>query len=248
MVEQQDERTGRIGADTATHMYGHGIALCALAELHALDLGYYWSIQNSALRPHIRLGVRYLVTSQNVDGGWGYRPRSASDTSVTLWQIAALKTAVVLGIEEARAPLQAAGQWLASVAHADGRFGYRRKGDFPKGTVALAAAGAWGLHCIGAGDTPDAIASRVQLLNRNKPGGRAETDRYAWYYATLFLRTQDPEAWGTWRDALGAKLLAAQQADGHWATNGDKFASEGGRLYTTVMSLLALESPQRFVR
>ncbi len=163
-----------------------------------------------------------------------------------MWQIAALKTAEVLGITDATPLLQESREWLREVAHVDGRFGYRRKRDFPKGAPGLAAAGAWGERLAGLPGSATAAEGRAQLLGKNAPSAR-NADVYGWYYGALVMHARGGEDWGAWRDQLGQTLMRAQQADGSWAASHDKFGKlGGGRIYTTAMSLLALQAPQRY--
>jgi hypothetical protein len=68
--------------------YSHAIGTYALCE-------YYTMTRDTAVVPLLRQAVEYIVQGQAYDGGWRYHYNSqvASDTSVTGWQIQALKAA-----------------------------------------------------------------------------------------------------------------------------------------------------------
>jgi hypothetical protein len=73
--------------------YENGLATIALCEAYAMTKDDLY-----LLGPALR-AVDYMVKAQSPLGGWGYEPRSASpDTSATVWQIWALKTALNAGV------------------------------------------------------------------------------------------------------------------------------------------------------
>jgi hypothetical protein len=73
--------------------YENGLATIALCEAYAMTKDDLY-----LLGPALR-AVDFLVKSQSPLGGWGYDPRSLSpDTSATVWQIWALKTALNAGV------------------------------------------------------------------------------------------------------------------------------------------------------
>jgi prenyltransferase beta subunit len=247
--KQQDIETGRFGPDGRVHLYSHALAMMAIGETHALDILNYLKLSDSYSRHFLTKGVHYLAAAQREDGGWGYRPGAdRSDTSVTVWQIAALDVAKRVGIEGAAAPLERAKAWLRRMSDAQGRFGYEAPGSFPKEAPALAAAGKWGqllLNDDGRGSEAD--AARAALLRKNLPGKiGAKPNVYAWYYGSLVMRDRGGEDWTAWREALAKTVTGAQSTDGSWPATGDRFAQTGGRLYTTTLNVLSLQTPARY--
>ncbi len=55
--------------------------------------------KDSGLRLAAEKGVQFCVESQDALGGWRYRPRDGSDTSVTGWIMMALQSARMAGLE-----------------------------------------------------------------------------------------------------------------------------------------------------
>jgi hypothetical protein len=77
-------------------MYSHGIATLALTEAYAMTRDREW-------REPAELATKFIVNAQYDDGGWRYTPKfeipGPGDTTVTGWQVAALKSASLAGIE-----------------------------------------------------------------------------------------------------------------------------------------------------
>ena len=68
-------------------MYGHGIAAIALCEAYALT-------QDLSLKDLAQRSIDFIVDAQHAEGGgWRYEPHAPGDTTVTGWQIMALKCA-----------------------------------------------------------------------------------------------------------------------------------------------------------
>src|SRR5690606_11393382 len=103
LLQVQDAETGHFGWTSA---YSHGIATYALAECHAMT-------KDEALRRPLERAVRQIVRNQvegndpRNAGGWGYyNPEGPhydrwSRVSVTSWQVMALESARLGGIEVA---------------------------------------------------------------------------------------------------------------------------------------------------
>ena len=58
--------------------------------------------------------------------------------------------------------------------------------------------------------------------------------------------------WATWHGAFVTPLRAGQEkagpTKGSWPNNAFLYGGHGGRVYTTAMACLALETPYRYVR
>ncbi|MCI0343756.1 MAG: hypothetical protein L0216_21840 [Planctomycetales bacterium] len=256
--ESQDRETGLFGPAGAHRLYNHGLALLALAEVHGLDLARRHALGTMALRPALERGVAALARAQLPGGGWGYAPGArTADTSVTAWQVEALAACRILGVDPPPGVLDGARAWLRSVADPTGRFGYRRRGDHPRGAAALAAAGAVAAALLAEPEPEGAAEGRTALLLRALPASSPDPDRYLWWHATTWLHDRATEvgedesaqararaAWTTWRVALGKALVPSQEADGSWAPR-DRYGEIGGRVYATAMSVLCLETPSR---
>ena len=78
------------------------------------------------LRPVAKAGIDFIVNAQHENGGWGYNPGTAGDTSILGWQIMALKSAAHAKIAIPGRTIIGANQFLNSVQTPDGWFGYRK--------------------------------------------------------------------------------------------------------------------------
>ncbi len=99
------------------------------------------------------------------------------------------------------------------------------------------------------------IAKGVKLMSALPPvwaPGKGTIDLYYWYYATMAMQRVGGEAWKAWDGALATALLDNQRLDGDlcdvrgsWDAEGVWAKSDGGRLYTTALCVLMLETPDR---
>jgi hypothetical protein len=79
-------------------------------------------------------------------------------------------------------------------------------------------------------------------------------DVYYWHYGSLAMYQAGGGAWATWSRALVSAALAGQNTKGDSAAlRGswdpvDPWARDGGRIYSTAMMILSLQSPSRYER
>ncbi|HEX6963518.1 MAG TPA: hypothetical protein VF175_16745, partial [Lacipirellula sp.] len=77
-------------------MYSHGIATLAITEAFAMTRDQQW-------REPATEAIKFIVNAQYNDGGWRYAPKwetaGPGDMTVTGWQVMALKSATLAGIE-----------------------------------------------------------------------------------------------------------------------------------------------------
>jgi hypothetical protein len=99
-------RGGDLGEGT---MYGHGIATMALAEALGMT-------RDEAFVPYVRDAVRFIETAQDLHGGgWRYLPGQPGDTTVTAWQLAALRSAALAGVPVPSPTMEGVGRFLDRV-------------------------------------------------------------------------------------------------------------------------------------
>lgn len=244
---KQQKTNGLIGSETGNYMYNHGIATLALVE-------DYLMTRDERLEIPVTSAIGFILYAQNPTGGWGYQARSGvDDTSVTSWQISALRLARSMGRKEVIPALLKIQDWLARCTDTDGRVGYQKKGQYPNGYYTLTAIGLvarqWGVLDEDAALT----AKQAEILHERPPlvaarGQQLENDLYYAYFGSLGMFQIGGEAWGQWFGPLKTKLLQAQQEEGNWAADLDRWSSYGGQLYTTAMGALILETPFRYPR
>ena len=240
-------------ADDPTLFYSHGIAAIALCEAYGMT-------QDRELREPAQKAIDFLVKAQDPrHGGWRYRPNDGSDTSVTGWQLMALKSAQMAGLEVPEETLRKVSGWL-DLAEVPNRGTYvynpwnsdkeNPLGRAPNPTM-TAQAMIMRLY-LGQNRQNASLAQGADYLLAHLPEvGTKESskrDCYYWYYATQAMYHMQGDYWKTW-DARVTPLLRAGQIDrgplkGSWSPRepvADLWSTHGGRHYVTCMHILTLE-------
>ena len=108
---RHQERDGNLAKDCGSPMYSHGLATIALCE--AFGLSGDRNVGHAA-----QGAVNFIIAAQNKnDNGWRYNPGDPGDTSVVGWQIMALKSAQMAGLNVggsggSGSVFDLAGKWL----------------------------------------------------------------------------------------------------------------------------------------
>ena len=241
ILSQQRDGDLAGNARSFARMYCHGIALFAICESFAMT-------GDERIHPYAERGVSYSVAVQNPnDGGWRYRPRERGDMSQFGWQVMALKSAELAGIHIPAATVDRMRSFLeqCSSGRYRGRVAYR-PGEFPSRTMT-----AEGMLCrLFLYPVPNsaALQEAAQYVSEQLPG-EGKANLYYWYYATLAFQQMGGERWQRWNVALQETLLKSQRRSGalagSWAAD-TVWGSYGGRVYSTAMAALCLESYYRY--
>ncbi len=236
-----------VGGGMHTLYYSHAIAAMALCEAYGMT-------KDKRLRDPAQKAIYYINRNQNrFDGGWRYEPGQAGDTSVFGWQVFAMRSAHIAGLETNKGVLKRAREYL-DLAASDGSgatYGYQA------GWAATPSMTAEGLVCrqmLGwPRDHPALLAGAAGIAAHLE----ASTQRniYYWYYATQLLHNMKGKEWEQWNVRVRDGLVAMQR-DGLGCDRGswdpsepqvDLWGQRGGRLYTTSLSLLTLEVYYRYL-
>ena len=213
-------------------MYGHGVTTLALAEALGMT-------RDEMLRPYLRDAIRFTETAQDLHGGgWRYLPGQAGDITVTAWQIAALKSAALAGMEVPSPTIEAARRFLDRVQTQGGAaYGYRTPAAKP-------CTSAIGLLCrmyTGWGSTQEPLQRGI--TNLAKPGPHP-TNIYQNFYLSQALLQLDHPVWPRWNAKNRDQIVAQQARFGHEAGSwffADHDTAPGGRLAHTALAVLTLE-------
>jgi hypothetical protein len=235
----------------AAHFYSHGIAAIALCEAYGMT-------QDRDLREPAKKAIDFIVRSQDpVRGGWRYRPREGSDTSVSGWQLMALKSAQMAGLDVPEETIRKFGHWLDLAQVSRGRYVYNpwnldtddeRKGRAPNPTM-TAQAMVMRMY-LGQDRDPTVLQQGADYLMENLPQAdmSATPDCYYWYYATQAMYHMQGDYWKAWDARVTPLLRAGQVARGPWRGSWsasepvpDHWGREAGRHYVTAMRVLTLE-------
>ncbi len=234
-------------AELYARMYCHSMATLAACEAYAMT-------RDERLDPMCRAAVAYSLAMQHpTDGGWRYRRGDTGDTSQLGWQLMALKSAKLAGIEIPEITWTRAERFLRRVKRGDngGLASYRPDGPATRTMTAEA----WFCHQLlqadrGGAMNPTAIHEAIDSLEQELPAP-SNRNLYYWYYATLALQQnqhhspESTESWVSWNHALTTALIATQESDGSW--NADTvWGGYGGKVYTTSLSALCLEVYYRY--
>ena len=121
-----------IASDMTPYMYQHGLASIALCECFGMT-------GDLRVRRAAQLALDFIADAQDpAGGGWRYQPRTPGDTSVTGWQVMALKSGQMAGLKVSTIVLEKARKFLESVSSNEsgsgggGLFGYIDRDPEPK--------------------------------------------------------------------------------------------------------------------
>ncbi|MFM7109200.1 MAG: prenyltransferase/squalene oxidase repeat-containing protein [Planctomycetaceae bacterium] len=212
-------------------MYGQGVATLALAEALGMT-------RDDMLSRPVADAVRFIVTAQDAyGGGWRYLPGQSGDTTVTAWQLAALKSAALAGVAVPTPTIDGVHRFLDRVQARGGEaYGYQ-------GPQAQPSTSAVGLFCrIHTGwDREETLHKGLAALAKPGPDPQAV---YANFYLAQALLQSNHAAWPKWnrrnRDALVAAQARAGHEQGSWFF-ADPDTAPGGRLAHTALAVLTLE-------
>ena len=221
--------------------YAHAQGTIAICELFAMT-------KDPEYEEPARRAVEYCLKSQSPKGGWRYQPCTDSDVSVTGWVVMALQSARMAGLEVPEENLSRVERYLDQAGRQNGsRYPYqsgsairlsmtaeallmRQYLGWPQDHPALVDGLAW-------------ITQQENLVDYDR--GR---DVYYWYYATQAAHHMGGDYWKRWNEVMRRDVPRQQiktgRETGSWDPQRptlDRWASHGGRLYVTCLSIYMLE-------
>jgi hypothetical protein len=264
VLNAQRSRYGWTWSETQGLMYSHGLVAIALCEAYAMT-------SDVRLLEAARQSIRYIEYAQDHHGGgWRYEPKQRGDLSVAGWQIMALKSAKMCGLEVDSDVIRLSRRFLNFVSSESGAFyGYTDATDpdeTPRKTMTSV-----GLLCqmyLGWSRENPALGTGVKWLSERgpeigdwKPGmlltetGKDDfrSGMYYNYYATQVMSQYGGEEWKEWNESMRDFLVATQATEG--AARGSWFFQHpeeggylhGGRLYATTLAAMTLEVYYRYL-
>ncbi len=224
---------GRATFEDGGNMYSHGMCTLALCEAFAMT-------HDMDLQAPAQAALNHIVFAQDPDGGgWRYKPKMPGDTSVSGWQIMALKSGHLGELVVPADTITGVNRFLDSVQSDEGAaYGYTDRGNAPStNSVGLLCR----MYTGWKRDNP-ALERGVKRLAETGP---SNSNMYYNYFATQVLRHHEGDEWDTWREKLSKRLVETQSKEGHtagsWYFDGDHGSTVGGRLYCTAMATMILE-------
>jgi hypothetical protein len=257
--------------------YEHPVCTMAMAECYAMS-------NDPALKEPVTKAVKLILERQNKDGaakdaayaglGWDYiNPNTRNDSSVTGWNVMALKRAAAGGISVGNG-MDGAKTWLTKAWQAANpgweklKDPYKDESSFPyswmsdtnaiileKGAVHhdMAPVGALCSVFLGhhAGDMM--LESLCNYVMAHQFPAAWPTNTYYMYYNTLAIFQAGGDRWTKWNATVRDMLVGAQKKtqdcfDGSWDFQGTVFPGYTiGRILSTAYCCLSLEVYYRYL-
>ena len=241
-------------------MYEHGIATFALGDAVAAAVALHEPPQVRYLKS-LRKAVKFIEQNQHHDGGWRYgggrcsdRLGEPSDTSVTGWQVLALKSAAEGGLPAGAGCVAAVRKFLD--ARRTGQHGQTAyQGNGAPATQATTGVGMLARELLF--DEPEAplVREAAGFLagfaeeHWPKKGPPRWQDYYLWYNCTLAMFLAGGRPWERWNACVRDTIIARQDQTGcqrgSWDPS-DHWGGQGGRIYSTALAVLTLEVYYRY--
>lgn len=256
--------------------YEHPVAVMALAEGYAMTA-------DPELRGPAQKGIDQILAHQNQDKapgadgysggmGWDYtKPNARNDSSVTGWNIMALKSGLAgglnigKGMEGAKRWLEAhwkasneiaqAGTkiWKDATAYDKTAFYYtwnheKNALEGGPGRESIGLVCAIFLGHLGGDIMAETLANTVMEKQMNI------NNTYYNYYNTMAIFQMGGDRWTKWNAVMRDRLISSQKKttdclDGSWDwTKGDFTGAECGRVLTTAYNTLSLEVYYRYAQ
>ncbi len=219
--------------------YINGMASLSICELYGLTA-------DPLLKGPAQRAVTAEVNWQGPDGGWRYGPKQNGDTSVYGWNLQAVKSGQMAGLNVPNATLKGAMDFLDKVGTPDGGwYGYTG----PAQSHRLTAIGALSRQYLGWGARHPGLNRAVENL-RKLPPADSYKDMYYYYYATQVMHHMGGEVWDQWNPRMRDMLIAMQDKGtdpnkrdqkGSFDPKGWAFGEQFGRLGHTCLCILTLE-------
>jgi hypothetical protein len=240
-MKMSKEGTGTF-EEPGGRLYSHGIVTLALCEAYGMT-------GDDDLQKPAQAAVNHISYAQDpIGGGWSYTVKQPGDTSVTAWQLLALKAAHLSHLEVRKNTVAGSVRYLDSVQSNSGaEYGYTRPG---KGRCTSAK----GLLCrmyLGWKVDSETLQRGIGLIAEHRPAIRSMSDMYLNYFVTqvLFQLGADDPNWLKWNVAMRDYLVNHQATEGaekgSWHLTGSAAersrVSKGGRLYHTALAALTLQ-------
>jgi hypothetical protein len=263
LVDQGMKNNGKMASDFADKQwpYEHSIATYALAEASTFCKQGNINIPN--LFEVTRKAGQFIIDNQNKNGGWGYsyvKEGGHVDTSVTAWQVQALKACHHTGLEFKgleRASRRAM-DYMESMVNQDGGVGYNSPtSTHTNGYFSMSGGGLLSLQMFDKGSSLTArrIAGYIEKNTRFEYNG-PYSDLYGHYYEAQAMLNRGGAQWRKYNDIFRDQVLKNQNPDGSWKApnqgtqNGIRAVGAefvGNAHYRTALCTLMLEVYYRFL-
>ena len=241
--------------------YEMGIATMAVGEAYGLT-------RNPAIGRMAQRALDFICTTQPDHGGFVYGgacPKATGDTSVTGWQIMAIKSGMCAELKVPEQAVERSRIFLKNASREYGQSAYRVGSKGP-GSLAITSIALLCRVFLGGDEYEDEIRQSAQFLvsrelqdGKALPGGKSKhlvKNLYYTYYSALSMFQIGGEVWASWNKMFRDPLVKAQvhklteggkYVRGSWDPAKHTYGRHGGRVYATAMAILSLEVYYRFL-
>lgn len=225
-------------SESGGNMYSHGLVAIALCEAYAMT-------QDPMLLAPAQQALNYITYAQDPrTGGWRYAPRQAGDTSVTGWQVMAMKSGSMGHLIVPPPSVMGVNKFLDLVSTNNGS-SYRYTIESAGGHSPCQPIGLLCRMYMGWDKTHPAVTAGVKQMAER---GVVKNDIYYNYYAAQVLRHYGGPQWDQFNNELRDWLVSEQVDTGHaegswhWPNSAaHRGPLEGGRLCSTSFATMILE-------
>ncbi len=229
-------------------MYSHGLVAIVFCEAFAMT-------HDEQLAKYAQGTVWFIEDSQDpYGGGWRYAPKQRGDTSAVGWQLMALKSGKMGGLNIDKKTYSLASKFLDNVSINSGAFyGYDDPPrNLTRGALARTSIGLLCRMYMGWDKNTPALVDGVQWIDENGPSTGPTTNMYYNYYGTQLMKHYGGGEWTKWNEKMRDYLVKTQAtkgpSKGSWMFSPRSLGSErGGRLYNTSMACMTLEVYYRYL-
>jgi hypothetical protein len=220
-------------------MYGQGLSALVLCEAYAMT-------GDETLKEPAQKALNFIAFAQDKQGGgWRYDPGKPGDTTVSGWQLMALKSGQMARLSIPSPAIGLVKKFLDSVQYEAGaRYKYMATG--PRDSHTTTAIGLL-MRMYTGWDRNAAMYRGIGYLLK---WGPSTTDIYYNFYAAQVVHHWGGPEWDAWNSKLRDYLVRTQAGQGHEAGSWhfpDPNGDQAGRLYSTAMAVMTLEVYYRFL-
>ena len=241
--------------------YEHAIATYALAEASTFCKQGDINVPN--LFEVTQKAGQFIIDHQNVKGGWAYQYEVTGghvDTSVTAWQIQALKACHHTGFDfkGLKKASKKAMDYMESMVNKQGGVGYSSPGQtHAEGYFTMTGGGLLSMQMFGKGSSLAARRAASYIEDNTKfDYNGIYSDLYGHYYEAQAMLNRGGKQWEKYNAIFRDQVLKSQSPDGSWpapnkgqrgirAVGADMIY--GSAHYRTALCTLMLEVYYRFL-
>jgi hypothetical protein len=237
LLKLQDESGGFTRNNVPLHhtLYSQAQASIGVCELYGMT-------EDSQFRAAAQKAIDYAVKYQDGEGGWRYTPGNGSDISVTGWFVMLMQSGLMAKLDVPQKTLDRIEEYLDRCTTDGGaQYGYMPG---KASQISMTAEALLARQYLGWKHNDPRLNRGVQIVSAN-PIRYEDKNVYYWYYATQVMHHMGGTPWNEWnrvmRQAVPEQQIKTGEERGSWSPGGDPWGQQGGRLYTTCLSIYMLE-------